>query len=66
MLILRDAFLGMTRFDQFRERLGIPRNILDQRLNRLVDGRRPDLLFCGEPMGPRDVRAAPGRGPSSR
>jgi DNA-binding HxlR family transcriptional regulator len=37
MLIIRDAFLGVTRFDQFQERLGIARNILNQRLNRLVE-----------------------------
>jgi DNA-binding HxlR family transcriptional regulator len=37
MLILRDVFLGITRFDQFQERLGISRNILGQRLGRLVD-----------------------------
>ena len=37
MLIVRDAFLGVTRFDHFQERLGISRNILDQRLNRLVE-----------------------------
>jgi len=37
MLIIRDVFLGVTRFDQFQERLGISRNILNQRLARLVD-----------------------------
>jgi DNA-binding HxlR family transcriptional regulator len=37
MLIVRDAFLGVTRFDQFQKRLEISRNILSQRLNRLVD-----------------------------
>jgi hypothetical protein len=37
LLIVRDAFLGVTRFDEFQERLGISRNILDQRLSRLVD-----------------------------
>jgi DNA-binding HxlR family transcriptional regulator len=37
MLIVRDAFLGVTRFDDFQSRLGISRNILHQRLNRLVD-----------------------------
>ena len=37
MLILRDAFLGVTRFDDFQQRLGIARNILHQRLTRLVD-----------------------------
>jgi DNA-binding HxlR family transcriptional regulator len=122
MLILRDVFMGVTRFDQFQERLGISRNILTQRLNHLVEkgvlrkvpysdsppryeyrltnkGRdlwpvlttmrqwgdkyaAPDgptvesvhkscghvaeaaltCSSCGEPLGPRDVRAVPGPG----
>jgi DNA-binding HxlR family transcriptional regulator len=37
LLIIRDAFLGVTRFDDFQARLGISRNILTQRLNRLVE-----------------------------
>lgn len=37
LLIVRDAFLGVRRFDDFQARLGISRNILNQRLNRLVD-----------------------------
>jgi DNA-binding HxlR family transcriptional regulator len=37
MLILRDAFLGYTRFEEFQQRLGVARNVLTQRLNRLVD-----------------------------
>jgi DNA-binding HxlR family transcriptional regulator len=37
MLIVRDAFLGVTRFDDFQRRLGISRNILQQRLTHLVD-----------------------------
>lgn len=37
LLIIRDAFLGVTRFDDFRERLGIARNILTSRLDTLVD-----------------------------
>jgi DNA-binding HxlR family transcriptional regulator len=37
MLIVRDAFLGVTRFDDFQQRLGIARNILNQRLTRLVE-----------------------------
>jgi DNA-binding HxlR family transcriptional regulator len=37
LLIVRDAFLGVTRFDDFQARLGISRNILTQRLSRLVD-----------------------------
>ena len=122
MLIIRDAFLGVTRFEDFHEHLGISRNVLNQRLNHLVDagvlerveycehpprydyrltdkGRDlwpvitamrqwgdkhaapagPPLQLihehcgeisdaqlvcsaCGEPIGPRDVRAIPGPG----
>jgi DNA-binding HxlR family transcriptional regulator len=38
LLIVRDAFLGVTRFDELQERLGISRNVLNQRLTRLVEG----------------------------
>jgi DNA-binding HxlR family transcriptional regulator len=122
MLIVRDAFLGVTRFDQFQERLGISRNVLNLRLAHLVEagvlakvpysehpprhdyrltdkgrdlwpvvttmrqwgdkyaapngpplevahkscGEVSDAVLtcsaCGEPMGPRDVRAAAGPG----
>jgi DNA-binding HxlR family transcriptional regulator len=37
MLIVRDAFLGVQRFDELQERLGIARNVLAQRLAKLVD-----------------------------
>ena len=37
MLVIRDAFLGVRRFDDFQTRLGISRNILNQRLNALVE-----------------------------
>ena len=36
LLIVRDAFLGVRRFDDFHARLGIPRNTLNQRLSHLV------------------------------
>jgi DNA-binding HxlR family transcriptional regulator len=36
MLIVRDAFLGVRRFDDFQARLGISRNVLSQRLATLV------------------------------
>jgi DNA-binding HxlR family transcriptional regulator len=36
LLILRDAFLGIRRFDDFVERLGISRNVLATRLDTLV------------------------------
>lgn len=35
-LIVRDAMLGVTRFEQFQTRLGIARNVLTVRLERLV------------------------------
>jgi DNA-binding HxlR family transcriptional regulator len=37
ILILRDAFHGLTRFDQFQESLGIAPNILTRRLKALVE-----------------------------
>jgi len=37
ILILRDAFQGMTRFDQFQKSLGIAPNMLTRRLNTLVE-----------------------------
>ena len=38
LLILREAFLGTRRFDEFQARLGIARNVLQSRLERLTDG----------------------------
>jgi DNA-binding HxlR family transcriptional regulator len=50
MLIVRDAFMGVRRFDDFQRDLGISRNILNQRLNHLVDA---DVLtkvpYCERP-----------------
>lgn len=37
ILILRDAILGLTRFDQFQKSLGIAPNMLTRRLGTLVD-----------------------------
>jgi DNA-binding HxlR family transcriptional regulator len=37
MLVIRDAFLGVRRFEDFQRRLGIARNVLADRLGRLVD-----------------------------
>jgi DNA-binding HxlR family transcriptional regulator len=36
IMILRDASLGLTRFDQFQESLGMAPNILTRRLKVLV------------------------------
>jgi DNA-binding HxlR family transcriptional regulator len=45
ILILRDAFYGITRFDEFEKSLGIAPNMLTRRLNGLVEAglleRRP-------------------------
>jgi len=37
LLILRDAFRGIRRFDDFLDSLGIARNVLSVRLAKLVD-----------------------------
>jgi DNA-binding HxlR family transcriptional regulator len=37
ILILRDAFHGLTQFDQFQKSLGIAPNMLSRRLSALVD-----------------------------
>ena len=36
-LILRDVWVGMTRFDQLQADLGISRKVLTERLNHLVE-----------------------------
>jgi DNA-binding HxlR family transcriptional regulator len=37
LLILRDSLFGFTRFEDFRERLGIASNVLSARLERLCE-----------------------------
>src|SRR4051812_33449139 len=37
LLILRDAFLGIRRFDDFQSRLDVSRNVLTRRLADLVE-----------------------------
>lgn len=36
LLVLREAFLGVRRFEVFRDRLGIARRVLTERLNHLT------------------------------
>ncbi len=65
LLILRDAFHGLTRFDQFQRSLGIAPNMLTRRLNGLVESgllerrryseRPPRDEYILTPMG-RDLR----------
>jgi DNA-binding HxlR family transcriptional regulator len=52
LLIVRDAFLGVTRFDEFQQRLGISRGVLNQRLVRLVDAG----VLAKEPYSARPPR----------
>ena len=37
LLIVRDAFFGVRRFDDFQRRLGVSRSVLASRLAKLVD-----------------------------
>jgi DNA-binding HxlR family transcriptional regulator len=37
LLVIRDAFLGVRRFDDFQRDLGVARNVLSDRLQRLTD-----------------------------
>ncbi|QZQ54809.1 helix-turn-helix transcriptional regulator [Curtobacterium sp. TC1] len=38
LMIVRDALAGSTRFSQFQQSLGVPREVLTARLASLVDG----------------------------
>jgi DNA-binding HxlR family transcriptional regulator len=50
LLIVRDALLGLRRFDEFQASLGIARNVLTDRLNRLVDeGILERVRYCERP-----------------
>jgi DNA-binding HxlR family transcriptional regulator len=49
-LVLREAFYGFRRFDEFQHALGIARNTLTDRLRRLVDeGLLEKRLYQAEP-----------------
>lgn len=37
LLIIRDAFYGVRRFSDFRDHIGVPRAVLSERLNFLVE-----------------------------
>jgi DNA-binding HxlR family transcriptional regulator len=53
LLILRDALLGLTRFEEFQQKLGIASNVLTNRLKLLCDEgvleRVPDAERPGRP-----------------
>ncbi|WP_432187932.1 winged helix-turn-helix transcriptional regulator [Streptomyces sp. Tue6028] len=49
-LVLREAFYGSRRFDEFQQELGIARNTLTDRLRRLVaEGLMEMRLYDSEP-----------------
>ena len=61
MLILRDAYRGLTRFEEFRESLGVAPNILTRRLAALVEsGLLEKRRYCDHP--PRDEYILTARG----
>ncbi|MDA8102606.1 MAG: helix-turn-helix domain-containing protein [Nitrospiraceae bacterium] len=50
LLIIRDALLGVKRFDDFHSHLGIARNILSARMKKLVDaGLMEKRLYVDRP-----------------
>jgi DNA-binding HxlR family transcriptional regulator len=51
-LVLRELFAGKKRFDEIAESLGIPRPVLTQRLNRLVE----EGILIKTPYQERPVR----------
>jgi len=51
-LVLRDAFAGTRRFEDFQRGLGMPRAVLAKRLERLVD----EGLLTKQPYAERPVR----------
>lgn len=52
LLILRDCFLGVRRFEQFENNLGVTRHVLSDRLKKLVK----DGVLRKEPYGERPLR----------
>jgi DNA-binding HxlR family transcriptional regulator len=70
-LILREAFLGATRFAEFRDRLGVAPDVLSDRLSTLVEygvmerepyqepGARPRFAYRLTPAG-TDLRVVLG------
>jgi len=61
ILILRDAFQGLTRFDQFQKSLDIAPNMLARRLTSLVEAGLVERRRYSE-RPPRDEYVLTGRG----
>jgi DNA-binding HxlR family transcriptional regulator len=62
ILILRDAFQGITRFDGFQKSLGVAPNILTRRLKHLTtEGLFERRLYCERPPRHEYVLTQKGR-----
>jgi DNA-binding HxlR family transcriptional regulator len=59
LLIVRDAFLGRRRFDEFQESLRISRNVLTERLNRLVEEEILERVLYQEHPARYEYRLTP-------
>ena len=62
LLIIRDAFDGLCRFEQWQEALGLARNVLAARLKHLVShGIFEQRLYCERPRRYEYVLTQKGR-----
>lgn len=62
LLLLRDAFLGVRRFDDFQRSLGVSRHVLAERLDRLAEaGVLERRLYCERPKRFEYVLSSKGR-----
>ncbi len=48
LLIIRDAFYGVSRFQDFQQSIGLAKNVLSDRLSKLVDGGVLAMVPVGE------------------
>jgi DNA-binding HxlR family transcriptional regulator len=62
MLIVREAFLGVTRFEQWQTKLGVARNVLAARLRTLTEhGLVSREVYSTRPLRQEYVLTAKGR-----
>lgn len=62
LLVLRECFLGIRRFDEFEKRLGITRHVLADRLKKLVEARVLDkVAYQQRPLREEYCLSAKGR-----
>jgi DNA-binding HxlR family transcriptional regulator len=59
LLIIRDALLGLRRFDQFQQSLGIARNVLTGRLNWLTGQGILERVRSGDRPGHHEYQLTP-------